>query len=210
MKKILLLLIVCFSLFSVRLSLHSETGHPQFQDIIIPPFARGTLLVHISEKEKTKAINQVTRRFIGWGVYFMTKNQEIEYVGETLFARSNQTSSPLKFNYNASVTKMVEQSINTTGSSGLKLSGKIVGLTAGLDAAIKMEVGKKEKTERSEKHDFSITVYPYTKVTVNVKGDAKLNNGACKYYFLGIPFKKGTWETIDIVNEYYEFYEEKI
>lgn len=209
MKKGLMTFLLLFLIFGIKLPINA-TGHPQFQDIIIPKYAKHTLLIDLSEESKGKAVSEVKGRFLGWSVFFLAKNESITYVGETIFARSNLTTSPLKFNYNASVTKIVERSVSTSGSAGLKLSGKMGGLTGGLDAAIKVEVGQKEKTERSEKHDFSITVYPFTKVTVNAKGDATLNNGACKYYFLGIVFKKGTWETIDVINEYYEFYEEKI
>ena len=51
---------------------------------------------------------------------------------------------------------------------------------------------------------------PYTKLTLMVRGDCVVSNGVGKYYVFGIPFSKGTWEYIDFVTEYYEFFEEKL
>ena len=39
-------------------------------------------------------------------------------------------------------------------------------------------------------------------------GDAYLSQGAAIYYFFGIPIVKKNWEYIDVLTEYYEFYEE--
>ena len=209
MKKIIVL--VFFVFFSVTgIVVGAEGGHPAFQQIIIPPLSPAKLLAHQSEGAKAAALKSVGWKLFGWSVFSLVENQKIEYVGETIFSRSNRTSLPITFKYQASESKMVERSVSTNSSAGLKLSGKVLGLNAGLDAAVKREVGSKERLEQLEKYEFSLTVFPKTKITVKVRGDARLNNGSCKYFFLGIAFKKGTWETIDIINAYYDFYEESI
>lgn len=211
MKKILFAFLLLFTFFNVSLIVNAnDTGHPTFQSIAIPKISRAKLLVSFSDQEKSEALDNVKRKLFGWSVYVVNENQTVTYVGETIFARLNNTREPLKFNYATSESTSQEITRSATGTVGLKIAGKIKTLTTGLDSAIKVEVGVKEKEERSVKQDFTIIVQPKTKVTVSAKGEARLNNGACKYYLLGIAFKKGMWETVDIINQYYDFYEEQI
>ena len=58
--------------------------------------------------------------------------------------------------------------------------------------------------------EIYIVVAPKTKLTVSIRGEARLNNGVCRYHILGIGFNKGEWEYIDVVNEYYDYYEETV
>ncbi|OQB63650.1 MAG: hypothetical protein BWX94_00786 [Tenericutes bacterium ADurb.Bin140] len=211
MKKILTAFLLLFICFNVSLlAFANDTGHPTFQSITIPKISRAKLLVAFSDTEKAEALDRVKRKLFGWSVYVVNENQTVTYVGETIFARANNTKEPLKFNYATTESTSQEITRSATGTVGLKISGKIKTLTAGLDTAVKLEVGVKEKEDRTVKQDFNIVVQPKTKVTVSAKGEARLNNGACKYYIMGIAFKKGMWETIDIINQYYDFYEEQI
>ena len=55
---------------------------------------------------------------------------------------------------------------------------------------------------------MKVTVYPDKKITLRVVGEGKISMGYSKTHFLWICFKKGAWETVDVVTSYFELVEE--
>jgi hypothetical protein len=45
---------------------------------------------------------------------------------------------------------------------------------------------------------------------LRIVGDAKITNGVSKYYFLGICFKKGAFEIVEVTSTIYELIEENV
>lgn len=126
------------------------------------------------------------------------------------FSRSNNTSQEINFNYNTTSTTKKQFSFNLSGTLAMKTSGKIDDVSASLDKSIRSDIGLKSDISFEEEMDFTIRILPRKKVSLIVKGNATISNGANKYYFLGICTKKGYWEYVDVINEYYELYEEEI
>ena len=212
LTNLVLLIVLCFNVSPPKVNAEKREnlnhGHDEFTKVYPDPDEYHVFLDEISRDDIKNMHSGVRRRFIGWSVNPYTSNTIVHYVGDTVFAKSNNTSQLLSFNYQYETETINTTSITTSGSISPKVSGKIDGVNLGLDAAIRYEIGKKEQKSVNESTRLSFIIKPYTKLTVTIKGDAVLNNGAGRYYFFGICFKKGEWEYIDVINEYYDFYEE--
>ena len=139
-----------------------------------------------------------------------TVGVKIDYVGDTVFAKANNTSNTLSFIHTFEVEDVLETSVSVSGDIHLDVGIKGKKVTTAVDSRIRGEIGRKTKKTTTETLKTTIIIPANTKVTVTIKGKARLNNGVAKYFFLGIGTKKGTWEYIDIINEYYDYYEEAI
>ncbi len=208
-------LIFCFLSLLLFLNMYvvnaaGVAGHTEFQEIKIPPNSAAQLINDMPKELINSSYNQVKHRLFGWSVKSIVNNQIVTYKGDTIFSRKNNTSQTLNFFYTLETEQSVTTSISASTSLSGKGSGKIKAVSAALDASIRGEIGKKTYVSRSETTDIKIVIPPYRKLTIVVRGEARLNNGVCKYYFLGIRFKKGEWEYVDIVNEYYDYYEEAV
>ncbi len=211
MRKIifcLLCLMACLNIYVVGAV--EGSGHPEFQEITIPKGSKAKLINSIDQSIIKKAYSNLKRKFWGWSVDVIINNEKIEYKGDTVFSKKNNTSQTLKYTYTKENEQSITTSISASGSITGKGSGKIKGVTASLDAMIRGEIGKKTVISYLEKTVIDIIIPPRKKLTVSIRGEARINNGVCKYYILGIGFNKGEWEYIDVVNEYYDYYEENI
>ncbi len=208
-KKILICcgFILCFSI-TLKVNASSYTGYDEFEDYSVPKGSEARLLVNIPQKEKQKAIEGVKWRFMGWSVNNITTQELIIYQAKTIFARSNKTRELISFKYNVSDKSVVTKATSFTGSITTKASGKIKNLTLGVDAQTKYSTEKEIENTHQETTSFVVNIYPNKKVSLLVKGIAEVTNGGSKYYFFGIPFKKGNYEYIDVLTEYYELLEE--
>ena len=143
-------------------------------------------------------------------IYSKIKNYEVIYEAGTIFSRSNNTSQTIDFQYNTSSSTTKEIDFNLSGTLAMKASGKIDSISASLDRSIRSDIGFRNNVTFEEEMDFQLQIPPRKKISLIVKGRATLSSGAHKYYFLGICLNKGYWEYVDIINEYYELYEEEI
>ena len=60
----------------------------------------------------------------------------------------------------------------------------------------------------TESGSLKIVVHPNKKMTLRIVGEARITNGVSKYYFMGICFKKGAFEIVEIKSTIYELIEE--
>lgn len=211
MKKIIFCLL-CF-LFSLNVYIVNASevaGHPEFQEIKIPKSSQAKLINDMDQKVIDSAYQDLKKSFWGWSVNVIVNNQIVQYTGDTVFAKKNNTSQYLNYTYYCEEEESVTTSISASASLAGKASGKIKAVSATLDNEIRGEIGKKTYVSKLESTKIFINVPPRKKLTITIRGEARLNNGVCKYYILGIAFKKGEWEYIDVVNEYYDYYEETI
>jgi hypothetical protein len=211
MKKSLIILLVCIiSMTRCQVSA-KDTGHSAFEEIIFPQYSTSKLLVDMMYHEKEVAHERLKeKKFIGWTILTMNKNADAVYIAETIFSRSNATQTPYEFNYLLREGDTIETSVSADGSIASKNKGKIKSLEAALDVLIRGQIGKKSTITRSEETRIKVNIEPNTKISMKIKGEAKVSNGVGKYYFFGIRFKSGEWEYIDVITRYYELSEEKI
>ncbi len=212
MKKVYLGLFLCFIMIGFTQSkvyAKYDTGHSGFEEIDFKDDS-ALLLVNITEQTKYDYMTKVGKGFIGWKVKTMLHAASAEYIGKTIFSRYNNTDQTIDFNYSSSIKNTEETSVVTEGSLAGSISGKGKVISGGLEAEIRKKIGNVSTITITEESSFKVQIKPGRKVSLIVKGDAKVSNGVAKYYFLGICFKKGSWEIIDVMSEYYELHEEII
>ncbi|HOI46258.1 MAG TPA: hypothetical protein PLR26_00870 [Bacilli bacterium] len=210
MKKIIII-ILFFMVAGPSHVYAKETGHAAFEEIIFPKDATTKLIIDMSYQEKQIAHERLKeKKFIGWTIYTINRNAEAIYIAETIFSRSNTTSTAYEFNYLLREGDTIETSVSADGSISSKNKGKIKTVEAALDLIIRGQIGKKTTLTRSEETRIKVNVEPNTKLSMKIKGEAKVSNGVGKYYFFGIRFKSGEWEYIDVVTRFYELSEERI
>lgn len=212
MKKTYLFLFLCFIMIGFTQSevyAKYNTGHSGFEEIDFLDDS-AILLVNINEQMKYDYMSKISRGFIGWKVKTMLHSASAEYIGKTIFSRYNNTDQTIDFNYSSSIKNTEETSVVTEGSLTGSISGKGKAISGGLEAEIRKKIGNISTITITEESSFKVQIKPGRKVSLIVKGDAKVSNGVAKYYFLGICFKKGSWEIIDVMSEYYELHEEII
>lgn len=203
---ILLSAIVFCGLFLVEAN--AITGHDEFTSIKFLYNPEMKLIVDMTENERMTLLNHVKRKAFGWSTYTNYRKYEIEYEAGTIFSRSNSTNQVIEFHYSTATSDKTTKTSELSGTLGMKFSGKFNKITASLDSSIRGEIGKKNESTFKEEMEFKVKIEPGKKVSLIVKGLAKLSSGASKYYLFGISTKKEIWEYIDVVNEYYELAEE--
>ncbi len=204
------LICILFILFLIPVVTIKANSHPEFQEIILPYVGNAQLIEDMSQSQIKNAYKKVKRRFMGWNVYAIVRDIKVDYVGDTVFAKANNTSNTLSFVHTFEVEDSLETSVSVSGDIHLDVGIKGKKVTTAVDSRVRAEIGRKTKKTTTETLKTTIVIPANTKVTVTIKGTARLNNGVAKYFFFGIGTKKGTWEYIDIINEYYDYYEEAI
>ena len=187
-----------------------DQSHPEFQEIILPYVTEAQLIEDMPAAKITNAYKKVKRRLFGWNVYTIVKDQKVEFVGDTVFAKVNNTASTLTFVHTFEVQDSVETSVSVSGDISVDVGYKGKKVNTDVDGRIRAEIGRKTKQTTTESLKTTLVIPARTKLTITIKGSARLNNGVAKYFFLGIGFKKGTWEYIDVINEYYDYFEEAL
>ena len=205
---IILLSLILISIISVDAG--TKTGHQEFTKITFLYNPEALLLVEMDDNKLDSMMKNVKKKVFGWSTYTNIVNYDVVYEAGSIFSRSNNTSQPIDFTYSTSSQTSVQTSINGSSSIALKASGKIDAVSLGLESSVRTEIGVKKTVSFEESVDFTVKIMPNKKVSLLVKGNAILSNGASKYYFLGICTKKNFWEFVDIMSEYYELYEETI
>lgn len=211
MRKIYLFIFTFFILLGVSQvkSYASETGYSQYKEIVFGDKYM-QLLINMSENEKEDALNKIKRKFAGWKYYIVCYPTRGSFVGETIFSRYNNTNQTIDFNYSSTIVKSTESSVKTIGSISASGSAKGKSLSGSLEGQIRKEIGSVKSTKTTEETEFVVKILPGRKVSLITKGKVKVSNGAAKYFLCGICFKKGMWEIVDLVSEYYELCEEVI
>ena len=205
---IILLSLILISIISVDAG--TKTGHQEFTKITFLYNPEALLLIEMDDNKLDSMMKNVKKKVFGWATYTNIVNYDVVYEAGSIFSRSNNTSQPIDFTYSTSSQTSVQTSINGSSSIALKASGKIDAVSLGLESSVRTEIGVKKTVSFEESVDFTVKIMPNKKVSLLVKGNAILSNGASKYYFLGICTKKNFWEFVDIMSEYYELYEETI
>lgn len=200
------LLVVSF----INVDAGTKTGHKEFTKITFIYNPDELLLIEMDDDKLNSMMDSVKKKAFGWSNYSNIVNYEVIYEAGSIFSRSNNTSSAIDFTYTTSSSTSVTLSVEGSSSLALKASGKIDTISLGLENNIRTEIGFKKTVTFEETADFTVRIMPNKKVSLLVKGNATLSNGAAKYYFLGICTKKNYWEYIDIMSEYYELYEETL
>lgn len=210
MKKLFVFIIsiMISSLFILPVHAYSSTGYRQFEDIEIVNRDDVYLLINTSLKTRKNNLSHVKWRLFGPSVYIKHNKVKVKYKKFDTFSRSNKTNNTLEYDYTYKFNVSGEFNVDQSSTSGADISGKVEVINIAVEESIKEAIGASLEVDVSKEVNYTITVDPHTKVTMYITGDALLSQGAVKYYIFGIPVFKSNWEYIDVVTEYYEFYEE--
>lgn len=210
MKKLLIVVLCLWTAIGIqKTQAYSTTGHEGIMAVSFED--EGELLVDMTSAQIQAGYKALGKnRFFGWKYHFFTIKSSATYLGEIIFARSNRTNDRLEIDYQMKETNYSERSIKTTGTLSGQFEGNIKKIDAGLKAGGEIELDRTTSITRVEDTGFSFVVEPYHRMTFRVTGDAVVTNGVSKYCFMGITFKKGTWEYVDIITRYYELIEEEL
>lgn len=119
-------------------SVSGYTGYPNFKEITFNN--DGKLLVDMEQSEIDNGFKKLgKRRLFGWKVHYFNLYEEVTFIGEEIFARSNRTSTPYEFDYYLKELDYSERSRKATGTINAKTKGKIKKFDYNLDAEIKGE-----------------------------------------------------------------------
>ena len=188
---------------------YSETGHSDFRKI---EFVSGNnkLLKYYSDSDIDKIYKEMSKKTFGWSTHYLNMEEEATYVGVTIFSRANSTSAPISFDYSLKDVTFSEVSVTVSGSVSAKISGSIKKVTLGLsgDASAKKTTESSNQTELKTSQNFIIQLGK--KLTMTITGVCYVTTGVSVYRFLGMRFKKGAWEKIDVDTIIYEVKEEVI
>lgn len=218
MKKLRKKVIIYFSLFGLlvvimlvsnKVKAYSETGHEDFKKIIFVD-SRCKLLNEYGSDEIDKSIKSLGTNVFGWRTRYFNLNQKAYYEGITIFSRSNKSSEAIKFDYVLNETQVTETSVTVKGSVSTKITGTVkkVALTFNGEGEYIKEVGNSYTS--SAKTSITFNINPNKKLSLVVSGECYVTTAVSRYKFLGITFKKGSWENIEVETIIYEIKEENI
>ena len=214
-KKLIVIMLMLVALMTpLKVKAYSgitDTGHEDIRELGFLDETKGhKILKTMSDFDISQAMNKIKRKSFGWRLENINYKLPVWYISDVIFSKSNNTKQKIDFSYNLEVSTTKTTDYSMSGSVVSKVSSKFKNIGINVDTTLKGEFGQQIKHYYEETSSFKITIHPGKKISLLVMGDADLSTGVGKFYIFGICFKKGTWEYIDYVNEYYEFYEEDI
>lgn len=205
----LLMLSIVFLTIGKKANAYTETGHSDFRKIVFVDEKR-ELLKNYSEKEIERFYKEMAYKSFGWTTFYINIEEEAYYEGVTLFSRANSTSAPIAFDYSLKDVTFSEVSVTVSGSVSAKVSGTIKKVTLGASGEVNVKKTKESSSTTEEKTSINFKIQPNTKLTMVITGVCYVTTGVSVYRFMGIKFRKGTWEKIDVDTIVYEVREEAI
>lgn len=210
MKKVYILLFL-FVLVGIGCSFSvNAEEYTNFQEIVFDS-DDAYLLRDYSDSDYKTALKKIKRKkFIGWKIEVVNKNEHVEFISETKLKVTNDGYTAIE--HDIILETDVDEKLQLNCSGGIKLSGSgdVKKFKGSIDADIKASVDYSKVTSSHEEYSFKIKVDPLTSVRIVIKGEGRINNGVGKYYFFWVNTKTGGWETFIQTTEYYEIVKERI
>lgn len=212
-KVSMILMVLLMSIFTISnkkvKAYINDTGHPLFDEIIIPDDRKVYLLVNSSLTTKKKQLSKVKWKLFGSSIHTEIYKMKVGFKRPNAFVRSNKTSNVIEYEYTFTSSLKTKYSFQKDEKSKLDISTKIKDFGLSLESEVNKALGITLESSVTQELNYTITISPYTKVTIYSTGEAFLSQGAMKYYVFGIPIYSTNWEQIEVIAEYYELYEEK-
>ena len=139
---------------------------------------------------------------------YFDKYIPVKYTSTVIFSRSNKTRETYVFSYDLETVNYNKVSVSVKGNISAKGVFKLkkAEITGSGDLTISHTSDSYNETTESGK--MNVVIHPNKKVTLRIVGEARITNGVSKYYFLGICFKKGAFEIVEVTSIIYELKEE--
>ncbi len=202
MKKIMILGLL-FMMYSFSIQSVQANDYTTYQEIVFE-HSGGLLLEKFSDSEYETYYDKLGgKRFWGWKTFIAYKNEPVTFTRDTLYIIYNEGETAITESIKLSRDEVVTRQYSTSGSIGLKGAGNYEGFKLNLDSAIDYSASKKVVTTLEEEYQIKVSVDPYTKLTIKIKGEGKVTSGVGKYYRFWKNVKKGGWEIFVVTTEYY-------
>lgn len=196
MKKVLVFVMTLAVLLIGYVDVGAQSAVDDFQDVTFER-SGNRLLSEFTEKQYKKYRKGLKRKFCGWSINEVTKNEKISFIRETIYVENNQGQS--SSNYEISGKREIDNKVIIKGSKGIttKLAGNKKIYKGGLEHALKIAWELDNKIESKLDFKAKFVVDGATTFTIKVIGKGKLTNGvACKYFFW-IPIRYGGFEYLN-------------
>lgn len=206
-------LLICFLSFLSLIGIknmdfkpYTKTGYEQYEDFEIPRGRR--ILISYTDGEIERKYKEVPKGFFGTKEVYFDKYIPVKYTSTVIFSRSNKTRETYVFSYDLETVNYNKVSVSVKGNISAKGVFKLkkAEITGSGDLTISHTSDSYNETTESGK--MNVVIHPNKKVTLRIVGEARITNGVSKYYFLGICFKKGAFEIVEVTSIIYELKEE--
>ncbi|MFA7560791.1 MAG: hypothetical protein WCY80_01665 [Candidatus Izemoplasmatales bacterium] len=209
MKKIGLIAILLLALTMIEISVKAE-DYSNYQEIVFDN-DDAYLLKNYSSSNYKSAYKKISRRkFMGWKVYVVHKNEPLEFVSETKLKIYNNGYTPIKHNIKLETKEETKHQLQASGSIKISIDGKLKEFKGGVDQEIKSSISYSKTTTSIENYEFQIVIDPKTYVKIITRGTGEISNGVAQSYVFWIKTIKGGWEIFTVQTEYYEIIKERI
>lgn len=209
MKKLVIVLMFVF-ISSIFIQDSHANEYLTYQDF---EFEHGgaKLLENYSNYEYEKYYKKIKKKkFWGWRIYTRMENEEVSFLKDTLFIIVNEGTTAIVQTLSFKSEEYVKKQYNVTGTLGMKASVTDGGFKLGLEEKLKFSITSTFYEAVEEEFEIKVYVDPWTKLTVEVRGEGKVSNGLAKYFRFYKNVKKGGWEIFVVTTEYYSLRKEVI
>ena len=214
MKKVSFYFFIIFGIFTLLLickdvKAYSVTGHEDFKKITFVEEG-SRLLNEYNRSEIEKSYDSMKPSVFGWQTVYYNINEEAYYEGVTIFSRSNKSNSAIEFDYILNETEVTEKSVTVKGTVSAKITGTIKKINMAFTGEGQYSNTVDNSSSSSTKTTLKFNIQPNCRLSLIVTGQCYVTTGVSRYKFLGITFKKGSWENIEVETIIYELREEEI
>lgn len=200
MKRLFLVLLFVL-MFSFKVDIKADSNYKAYESISLDS---GKLLSEYTHDEFVKYYKKVSkRRFYGWRIYKVNTDVRVRYKTETLFSYFNDGDSPIKYTYQMKKKDVKQQSLSSTGSIGVSVSGSVDKFKAGLDESLKITQTSSHTKEMQEDFKLELQVDPGTMLNLYIMGEGKISNGVAAFYVFWLRNMRGGYEVFTITTQYY-------
>ena len=209
MKKILIIALLIFTGI-VQSRTVCASDYTSYQDFEFENYWGRLLDQYTKEQMKDYYTRIEKKKFWGWKVYTVTKNEKVYFTKETLFKIFNEGETPITDTFTVKIEESVKKQYNVKGSLKLISSGDAFGVKLGFEEKLDYSITATTASQREEEFTIKINVDPGTKLIVEICGEGKVSNGIAKKYRFWRNVKKGGWEVFIVTTEYYSISKEYI
>ena len=151
---------------------------------------------------------KVPKKFFGWSSVLIYDEEPAVYVSETLFSYANQSKDPVKYTYSHTNDESRKYQVNVTGNITTSAAGQIKDFKLKFDSSVKSTIAGDTQSSTNTKMNLNIEVPAYRKVSLKLRGEARLSSGVGVYYVMWMPVRKGAFEVLDVISEHFWLKEE--
>jgi len=197
------MLSVLFLLSSLLVNEVNAEEYMTYQEITFE-HKGAALISEFAGSDWEKYYPKVTKkRFWGWRTYMVYEDEEVSFIRETLYMIVNEGDTAIEDTIKLHSEATVKRHYSVTGNLELSGGGTIEGFKLGLEQQLGTEVTKTITTNLEETYQIKVFVDPYTKLSIQIKGEGYVTNGVGKYYRFWREVRKGGWEIFTVTTEYY-------